>query len=87
MQEAISQRDLRLRSKEIMDAVEAGQSFSVTRTGHLIGELVPLRNRPRFVSRADFARAFRRTPLIDLARFREDQDAAWDGDLGDPYER
>jgi hypothetical protein len=30
----ITQRDLRSRSREIMDAVEHGQSFTVTRDGH-----------------------------------------------------
>ena len=42
-QPEITQRDLRMRSKEIMDAVERGQAFTVTRDGHRIGELVPLR--------------------------------------------
>ena len=37
----ITQRDLRSRSREIMDAVEHGQSFIVTRDGHRIGELIP----------------------------------------------
>lgn len=87
MQQAISQRDLRLRSKEIMDAVEAGHSFSVTRAGRRIGELVPVRPRSRFVSRADFSRSSQSAPEIDLVRFREDQDAAWDGRTKDPYER
>jgi prevent-host-death family protein len=59
-QPEITQRDLRMRSKEIMDAVERGQAFTVTRDGHRIGELVPLRQRRRFVSRAEFAAMSRR---------------------------
>ncbi|MGW6309041.1 prevent-host-death protein [Streptomyces niveus] len=55
VQPEITQRDLRSRSKEIMDAVEGGQSFIVTRDGHQIGELVPLRRRRRFVPRSEFA--------------------------------
>ena len=51
----ITQRDLRTRSREIMDAVQGGQVFVVTRDGHRIGELVPLRRRRRFVPRAEFA--------------------------------
>ena len=39
-QPEITQRDLRNRSKEIMDAVENGQAFIVTRDGHRIGELI-----------------------------------------------
>jgi len=44
-QPEITQRDLRNRSQEIMDAVERGQAFTVTRDGHRIGELIPLRRR------------------------------------------
>ena len=51
----ITQRDLRSKSREIMDAVEHGQSFTVTRDGHQIGELIPIRRRRRFVSRQEFA--------------------------------
>jgi prevent-host-death family protein len=86
-QPEISQRDLRMRSKEIMDAVEQGQSFTVTRDGRGIGELLPLRRRPRFVSRMDFAALSRSAPAIDLAEFRADQDAALDSGVADPYAR
>lgn len=81
----VSQRDLRMRSKEIMDAVEAGDSFTVTRDGHEIGELIPLRRRRSFVSRADFARGSELAPLIDVETFRSDQDRGFDGTLSDPY--
>ena len=64
-----------------MDAVEAGQAFTVTRDGHEIGELIPIR-RPRFVPRADFATASCNAPPSDLAAFRADQDAAADHDAG-----
>ena len=36
-----TQRDLRSRSREIMDAVERGESFTVTGDGYQIGELIP----------------------------------------------
>ena len=85
VQARISQRDLRMRSKEIMDAVESGQSFTVTRDGHEIGELVPLRRRRRFVSRAEFAASSRTAPEVDLAAFRADQEAADDQGMVDPY--
>jgi prevent-host-death family protein len=86
-QPEITQRDLRSKSKEIMDAVEHGQSFTVTRDGHHIGELVPLRRRRRFVPRAEFAAMSRTAPPIDLEAFRADQDAAAEHDLSDPYDR
>jgi prevent-host-death family protein len=72
-QPEITERDLRNRSKEIMDAVEAGQSFTVTRDGHRIGELIPLRGPRRFVSRLEFEAMSRRAPSIDVDAFRADQ--------------
>jgi len=84
-QPEITQRDLRNRSREIMDAVEHGQGFTVTRDGHRIGELLPLRGRRRFVSRAEFATGSRSAPTMDVAALRADQDAAVDSDVGDPY--
>ena len=83
----ITQRDLRMRSREIMDAVEHGQSFTVTRDGHRIGELIPLRHRRRFVSRQEFAAMSRNAPVVDLEAFRADQDAAVDTEANSPYER
>jgi len=83
----ITQRDLRSRSREIMDAVEHGQSFTVTRDGHQIGELVPIRRRRRFVPRHEFAAMSRNAPGSDLDAFRADQGAAADHEDGDPYER
>jgi prevent-host-death family protein len=86
-QPEITQRDLRNRSKEIMDAVERGQAFTVTRDGHQIGELIPLRRRRRFVTREEFAAMSRSAPSIDLEAFRADQEAALDHRATDPYER
>ena len=86
-QSEISQRDLRMRSKEIMDALEGGQTFTVTRDGREIGQLVPLRRRSRFVSRAEFAATSRSAPTVDLAWFRADQDDTLDGRADDPYAR
>jgi prevent-host-death family protein len=83
----ITQRDLRSRSREIMDAVERGQSFTVTRDGHRIGELIPLRHRRRFVSREEFAAMSRNAPGADLNAFRADQDGAADQELGSAYDR
>ncbi|MES4901023.1 MULTISPECIES: prevent-host-death protein [unclassified Streptomyces] len=74
-QPEITQRDLRTRSKEIMDAVQAGQAFTVTWDGHRIGELVPLRRRRRFVPRGEFTAMSRTAPDISLDAFRADQDA------------
>jgi prevent-host-death family protein len=83
----ITQRDLRSRSREIMDAVEHGQSFTVTRDGHRIGELIPLRRRRRFVPREEFAAMSRNAPGVDLDAFRADQEAALNHAQTSPYER
>jgi prevent-host-death family protein len=86
-QPEITQRDLRNRSREIMDAVQAGQSFTVTRDGHRIGELIPIRARRRFVDRADFAALSHGAPEVDRAAFRSDQAAAANERVHDPYAR
>ncbi|MBC9731441.1 MULTISPECIES: type II toxin-antitoxin system Phd/YefM family antitoxin [Streptomyces] len=86
-QPEITQRDLRTRSKEIMDAVQGGQAFTVTRDGHRVGELIPLRGRRRFVPRAEFAAMSRTAPDISLDAFRDDQDAVVEQELDDPYAR
>lgn len=70
-----------------MDAVEGGQAFTVTRDGHPIGELTPLRRRRRFVPRAEFAAMSRSAPSISLEAFRADQDATAEQELDDPYGR
>lgn len=84
-QPEITQRDLRTRSKEIMDAVENGQAFTVTRDGHRIGELIPLRRRRRFASRQEFAARSEIAATPDPDAFRSDQEAAADHGLTDPY--
>ncbi len=70
-----------------MDAVEHGQSFTVTRDGHRIGELIPLRRRRRFVSRQEFATMSRNAPDVELAAFRADQEAATDQETSSAYEQ
>jgi antitoxin (DNA-binding transcriptional repressor) of toxin-antitoxin stability system len=70
-----------------MDAVERGESFTVTRDGHRIGELIPLRQRRRFVTRQEFGAMSRNSPAIDLEAFRADQEATADQDSRSAYER
>ena len=70
-----------------MDAVEHGRSFTVTRDGHHIGELIPLRRKRRFVSRQEFAAMSRNAPGLDLEAFRADQDSIADHEDNDAYER
>lgn len=84
---SVSQRDLRMRSKEIMDAVERGESFTITRDGREIGALVPVRTTERFVSREAFAAGSLALPHLDPEQFRADLDAAIDPYPDDPFAR
>lgn len=73
MAREITQRELRNESGEVMRALDAGESFIVTRNGVGVGELTPLRRR-RFVDRAAVLRAFAGAAPVDAERFREDLD-------------
>ena len=87
MAKTIAQRELRNQSAAIMDAVEAGESFVVTRNGHPVAELRPISPaRAKFVSKAEFARLAPKE-RIDFKTFREDLDRAVDPYLHDPYDR
>lgn len=70
-----------------MDAVEHGESFTVTRNGRGIGEPIPPGRTNRFVSRDEFARASKNMPKVDPDRLRVDIDAVIDPDMDDPFER
>lgn len=70
-----------------MDAVQNGQAFTVTRDGHKIAELVPLRRRHRFVARQDFAARSRHAPSVDIDAFRADQDATADHEAASRYDQ
>lgn len=75
MHRRITQRELRNESGRIMRALDKGESFTVTRNGVPVGELVPVR--PRLFVRAEtVAAAYRRAPRITRTRFRRDLDAA-----------
>jgi antitoxin (DNA-binding transcriptional repressor) of toxin-antitoxin stability system len=70
-----------------MAAVESGQSFTVTRDGPEIGELIPLRRRRRFVARGEFFARSRNAASVDNDAFRLDQAAAADQEVADPCDR
>lgn len=61
-----------------MRAIEAGESFIVTRNGVPLAELTPLRRRRRSVPREEFLRAFRNLPPIDAEQFFADIDEGFD---------
>jgi prevent-host-death family protein len=69
----LTQRELRNESGEIMRALDAGESFTVTRNGVPVAELTPAR-RHRFVEREAVLAAFRAAAPIDPGRWRADLD-------------
>lgn len=85
--ESVSQRDLRLRSKEIMDGVEAGRSYAVTRDGREIAELIPIHRKRRFIPVREFLAAGQHLPPVDVRTFLNDIRSAFDDELADPYDR
>ncbi|MBA2419569.1 MAG: hypothetical protein H0V57_00385 [Thermoleophilaceae bacterium] len=62
-----------------MRALDAGESFTVTRNGVAVGELTPVQ-RHRFVSREIALAAFSSAAPVDPARFRADLDRLVDQD-------
>ena len=74
MSREITQRELRNESGEVMRALDAGESFVVTRNGVPVGELTPFTRRT-FVPKATVLAAFKSAPVIDFKRFRADLDA------------
>lgn len=60
-----------------MRALDAGDTFIVTRNGVPVGELTPLR-RHRFVAAETAAAIFRTGPGVGYGRFRADLDAVAD---------
>jgi prevent-host-death family protein len=69
----LTQRELRNDSGEIMRALDAGESFVITRNGVPVGELTPVR-RHRFVARDPAIATFGAAALVDPRRFRSDLD-------------
>lgn len=69
----LTQRELRNDSGEIMRALDAGESFVVTRKGVPVGELTPVRRR-RFVDRGTAVAAFRGASPLNPDRWRADLD-------------
>src|SRR5436309_10179440 len=79
MAKEITQRELRNQSGEIMRALDAGETFVVTRNGVAVGELRPLRRR-RFVATETLLAHFAGAPEMSYDELRRDQDAAVDPD-------
>jgi prevent-host-death family protein len=69
----ISQREFRNNSAAVMDAVEAGETYHVTRNGVEIAELRPLARRRRLTA-DELVERHRKLPRVDHARLRDEAD-------------
>ncbi|MFK0096858.1 MULTISPECIES: type II toxin-antitoxin system prevent-host-death family antitoxin [unclassified Streptomyces] len=86
----ITQREFRNSSADVMDAVEAGEVFHITRNGIEVAELRPL-TRKRRLSAEELVARHRRLPHVDSALMRQEADEFFgDEDRAgedDPWER
>lgn len=86
----ISQRELRNNSAAVMDAVEAGETYHVTRNGVEVAELRPLPRRRR-LSAQELVERHRKLPRVEHGHLRQEADEIFGvedrvGD-DDPWER
>jgi prevent-host-death family protein len=69
----ITQRELRNSSAAVMDAVEAGETYHVTRNGVEVAELRPLRPRRRMTAE-ELIERHRKLPHVDYPAMRREAD-------------
>ena len=88
----ITQREFRNNSAAVMDAVEAGETFHITRNGVEVAELRPVSGRRRLTAEELVARHVR-LPRVDYQEMRKEAEEYFGpeelvGDEGDdPFER
>lgn len=87
----ITQREFRNNSAAVMDAVEAGETYQITRDGIAVAELRPLPRRRRLTAEEPVAR-HRRLLRVNHELMRQETDEFFgtDGRVGsydDPWER
>lgn len=86
----ITQREFRNHSAAVMDAVEAGETYHITRNGTEVAELRPL-NKRRRPSAQELVERHRRLPRVDAAQLRQEADGFFgvEDRVGeeDPWER
>ena len=62
----------------IMDALETGQRFTITRDGHPVGQLVPIRGQRQGAPSQELVAAFAKLPRVDYRAMRAEMDAFFD---------
>jgi prevent-host-death family protein len=75
----VTVRELRNHGGEVIDRVLGGDTVVVTRDGHEVAELRPLRARP--LDAATLLDRWRHLPTVDPGRFRDDVDSVLDASL------
>lgn len=78
----ITQREMRNDSARIMDDVEGGETYHITRGGTPVAELRPLTARRRFVPTDELVALRANLPPIDYEAMRAEADELF-GDQGD----
>ncbi|MFC5826935.1 type II toxin-antitoxin system Phd/YefM family antitoxin [Nonomuraea insulae] len=73
MMKVISQREFRNHSADVMNQVEAGETFHITRNGVEIAELRPLPRRRR-LSAEELVAKHRLLPQVDYFEMRREAD-------------
>lgn len=79
MTATISQRELRNNSAAVMDAVESGETYVITRNGVDVAELRPLSRRRRVTAR-ELVERHRRLMRVDYAQMRAEADEFFGGE-------
>lgn len=67
----ISQHEFRNNSAAVMDAVENGETYRITRNGQEVAELRPL-SRRRLMTSEELIERLRKLPRADYARMRQE---------------
>jgi antitoxin (DNA-binding transcriptional repressor) of toxin-antitoxin stability system len=70
----ITQRELAARSKAVLDDVEAGETYHITRNGTEIAEVRPISAHRRFVPVEELQRTWARAPRVDHRQLRAEAD-------------
>jgi len=79
MSTGVSVRELRNQGGRILDLVERGEAFTITRDGTPVAEVRPLGRRS--LSTAELVARAKRGPKVDPERLRRDIDAVLDQSL------
>jgi prevent-host-death family protein len=78
----ITQREFRNNSAAVMDAVEAGETYVVTRNGVEVAEVRPVARRRRLTAE-ELVEKYRRLPRVDHAQMVREADELFGADRVD----